>query len=349
MTYKNIRIPGIDGKCFDVSVRGGRFVSITEVPCHDEAGLWMSPGLIDLHTHLGWTDFYPEDQAKRSAAEIEALQAHAFELTLQGGVTTVRDAGGLLPDAAERIRRKHPLRVYPCGAMLGAEDAGGNPAQRVRGITGWVKILATGGLGTPTEAVLDPLFSREEFFSIVQSAHSGGVKVMVHAWGGPAIDWAIEAGADSVEHGVYLTQDQARGLARKKIAFVPTAAIYRIAAGGSLALDESVRIRAARAACAHPQAIAYAKEAGVRIAFGTDFAAPLHGRNFEEIDALADCALTRREAWNAATEEAAAVLGCSDSLGRIAEGFIADAVLFAADPYSAQNAKALRAYSIKTI
>jgi imidazolonepropionase-like amidohydrolase len=167
---------------------------------------------------------------------------------------------------------------------------------------------------------------------------------MVHTWGGPTIDWAIEAGADSVEHGVYLSREQAGGLAGAKIPLVPTAAIYRIAAdpNGALVLDETLRARAARAAQAHPQAIREAKDAGVTIGFGTDFAAPLHGHNLEEIDALIDCGLTVEEAWRAATETAAAILGRADTLGRIAAGFTADAVLFNADPYKARNTTILR-------
>jgi imidazolonepropionase-like amidohydrolase len=80
----------------------------------------------------------------------------------------------------------------------------------------------------------------------------------------------------------------------------------------------------------------------VIIGFGTDFAASLHGNNLEEIDALIDCGLMVKEAWSAATETAAAILGHTGTLGRIAKGFTAAAVLFNADPYKAQNAKVLR-------
>jgi imidazolonepropionase-like amidohydrolase len=355
-TYKNLRMPGIEEKRFNITIRDGRFASVMEVPWAGPGkqgeDIWISPGMIDLHVHLAWTDFFPADQAKRSEAEVETLQAQALNATLRSGVTTVRDAGGLPPDTARRLRQRygHPLRIYPCGAMLGEEDAKGGSylERRVQEIidtgAGWIKIFATGGLGAPPEKVLEPRFSREEFFTIVRAAHRGNVKVMVHTWGGQTIDWAIEAGADSVEHGVYLSREQALGLADAKIPLVPTAAIYRIAAdpNGAFALDETLRARAARAVQAHPQAIREAKEAGVTIGLGTDFAAPLHGRNLEEIFALIDCGLTVIEAWNAAAETAAAILGCADTLGRVAEGFIADAVLFDADPYKAQNAKALR-------
>jgi imidazolonepropionase-like amidohydrolase len=360
--YKNLRIsgcriPGIEGKRFDINIHEGRFASVTEVPRAGPAGssredIWITPGIIDLHVHLGWTDFFPADQEKRREAEIETLRLRALDATLRGGITTVRDAGGLPPDAVRHLLKRygHPLRIYPCGAVFGAEDAQGcsylerQVQKSIDTGAGWIKLFATGGIGTPPEKVLDPLFSREEFFTIVRSARRGKVQVMVHTWGGPAMDWAIEAGVDSVEHGIYLNREQARGLAAAKIPLVPTAAIYRIAADpkGAFVLDGTWGARAAQAAGAHPQAVCRAKEAGVSIGFGTDFAASLHGHNLEEIGALIDCGLTVKEAWSAATETAAAILGCDGTLGRIAEGFTADAVLFNTDPYAVQNVKILR-------
>ncbi|WP_339318184.1 amidohydrolase family protein [Paenibacillus sp. FSL R10-2734] len=82
---------------------------------------------------------------------------------------------------------------------------------------------------------------------------------------------------------------------------------------------------------------------GVRIGFGTDYATPaLHGYNLQELDTLIDYGLTRREAWQSATKSAADILGSGNELGQIAEGFIADAVVFKVDPYEAHNANVLR-------
>lgn len=362
-TLKNIFVAGIPEKRFDIRISDGRFSSITEAvlsedsPCED---LWIGPGVIDLHSHLGWTDFHYADQLKRDAGEIELLQAQAFEATLQAGVTTVRDAGGLLPRTVQHIRQHYgqSLRVFACGDMLGANDAkgAGHLEQRVKELihsgSSWIKIFATGGLGAASENVLEPIFSREELFSIVRAAHEHKTKVMVHAWGGPALDWSIDTGVDSVEHGIFLTQAQAHRLAQSGIPLVPTAAIYRIAAdpAGALALGKEFRERAARAAEAHPKAINMAKREGVKIALGTDFATPaLHGRNLEEIDTLVDCGLTRKEAWQSATEVGAEILGYGNQLGRIETGYTADAIIFNADPYKAQNANALRQSIVSVI
>ncbi|MNP85696.1 imidazolonepropionase [compost metagenome] len=64
---------------------------------------------------------------------------------------------------------------------------------------------------------------------------------------------------------------------------------------------------------------------------------------------LIDCGLTREEAWQAATSSAADILGYGDSLGRIQEGFTADAILFNADPYQSPSAKDLQRSIVSVI
>ncbi|MEK5276717.1 MULTISPECIES: amidohydrolase family protein [Paenibacillus] len=358
-TFNDIFIAGIEGRRFDVVIKDGRFSSITEAEPHQVesnlAGtdLWLSPGIIDLHTHLAWTDFDHSDQLKRDANQIEIMQEQAFEATLRTGVTTARDAGGILPSTVQHLvqQYQHPLRVQTSSDMIGAADARGlkHLEQRMAEIfatgAGWIKIMATGGLGAPTEKVVDPIFSEEEFAFIVRNAHAHDKKVLVHTWGGVTIDWSIQAGVESIEHGMFLTEDQAGRLANSGVAFVPTTSIYRIAADpkGVLALNPIICDRAARAAECHSKAIHYAKREGVRIGFGTDYATPaLHGYNLQELDTLIDYGLTRREAWQAATKSAADILGSGNELGQIAEGFIADAVVFKVDPYEAHDADALR-------
>ncbi|MEC0331600.1 amidohydrolase family protein [Paenibacillus macerans] len=362
-----VHIAGIAGKRFDITIQDGRFASIVETGPHraeaESPGqdLWISPGVIDLHTHLAWTDFDHADQLKRDPHEIEVMQAQAFAATLRTGVTTARDAGGIRPGTVRHIVQHygHPLRVHTCSDMLGAADARrglGHLEQRLQQIfdtgAGWIKIMATGGLGAPTEKVLDPIFSEEEFAFIVRHAHAHHKQVLVHTWGGVTIDWSIAAGVESIEHGMFLTEDQAGRLAASGVAFVPTTSIYRIAADpkGVLALNQAICDRAARAAEAHPKAIAYAQRAGVRIGFGTDYATPLlHGHNLQELDTLMEYGLSWSDAWQAATTNAAEILGSGCELGRIAEGYLADAILFNADPYQARNAEQLRKSIVSVI
>jgi len=344
-TIQNVFIPGIRDRLFSITVRDGYFSSIAASACSAEPyrKQWISPAFTDLHVHLGWTDFDMADQLKRSSEEIEKMQAAAFKATYAAGFHTVRDAGGMLPAQAHFLDERYgcKLSVFACGDMLGKQDAQGSAfiAEKVHATqkTGapWLKVFATGGLGSAPEEVLQPLFSKEEFFAAVQNAHSCGIKVMVHTWGGVSLDWAIEAKADSVEHGVYMTEDQAYKLAAAGIPYIPTTVIYRIAArkDGPLALPDFLRERAERAAVAHPAAVQHALHAGVLIGFGTDFATPmLHGHNLEELDSLCDCGLPFAVCWKAATEVSACILGRKSDSGCIREGFIADYNLFSKDP-----------------
>ncbi|OKP96656.1 amidohydrolase family protein [Paenibacillus sp. P46E] len=366
LSLENMNIAGIEDKRFDIAIRDGRFYSIAEAgpypneSSHPGQDLWISPGVIDLHTHLAWTDFDHDDQLKRDQSEIEVMQAEAFAATLRTGVTTTRDAGGILPSTVRHLVRQYqqPLRVQTSSDMIGAADAHGlkHLEARMADIfatgAGWIKIMATGGLGTPTEKVVDPIFSEEEFAFIVRNAHAHHKKVLVHTWGGVTIDWSIQAGVESIEHGMFLSEEQAGRLAESGVAFVPTTSIYRIAADpkGVLALNPLICDRAARAAEAHSKAIGYAQKAGVRLGFGTDYATPaLHGYNLQELDTLMDYGLSRAEAWKSATESAAGILGSGNELGRIAEGYIADAIIYNANPYQAQNADQLRKSIVSVI
>lgn len=381
---QGISIVGIADKRFDIEIKHGRFTSVKEAgqgadatasaqpdsasanlpqwenaDTIDGSNLWISPGLIDLHTHMAWTDFDHADQDQRDPAEVETMQAQAFEATLRTGVTTVRDAGGLTPSTASHLVRtyRQPLRIDNGSHMFGAADSLGiehlkRKADEVFASgANWIKIMATGGLGAPTEKVTDPVFSEEEFAFLVRYAHEHGRKVFVHAWGGAAIDWSAQAGVQSIEHGMFLTADQAGRLAEANVAFVPTASIYSIAADpeGVLALPPVIRERAARAVEAHANAVAHARKAGVRIGFGTDYATPhLHGRNLQELYTLLDYGMTHQEIWTSATSEAAHILGRANELGSIKEDYLSDAVIFNADPYQAKSENQLR-QSITTI
>ncbi|TPF85874.1 hypothetical protein BW13_08640, partial [Bifidobacterium sp. UTCIF-37] len=204
----------------------------------------------------------------------------------------------------------------------------------------WVKLFLTGGMGTSPEHVLDPLMTRDRIHEIIARIHASGRRAMAHVWGGVALDWAIEAGVDTVEHGVYLTGEQAERLADAHIPLIPTVAIYRILADRTQAGEDGLGVpaivseRAGRAADAHPRAVRLARDAGVTIGVGTDYCTPyLFGRNLEELDALESCGLTRAETWRAVTETNARIIGLARP---------APEVIFRVDPMRVPHAADLR-------
>ncbi len=227
--------------------------------------------------------------------------------------------------------------------MIGAADAGRGAghlsrvvADAVAAGSTWIKVMATGGLGADPERVLDPVLTGAELLELGAAARAAGARVMAHAWGGPSLPWLVEAGVASIEHGIHLTAADARLLAANDVALVPTVAVYRWTAD-SHGLPAVIRDRAARAADAHPAAVAAARDAGVRIALGTDAGTPRqHGANLAEIAALVDAGLTAREALHAATVAGRELLGSAST----------DLVVLDVDPHRVDELSADRVVAV---
>ncbi|WP_336660521.1 amidohydrolase family protein [Leucobacter sp. USHLN153] len=321
---------------------------------------WIIPGLVDAHVHAAWHAFDAADRANVGPAETRELTSRALDRTLRAGFTSVRDAGGLTNEllSAEpsgpavgpnRSARALP-RIARSITMIdrARADAAGGLDRAVAEVlelgARWVKLVATAGVAAPAGATLDPRFSATEVAGAVTRADAAGARVMVHAWGGEAIDFAIEAGAASIEHGMYLTEEQAQRAADAGVTFVPTVRIYRLVRrmidAGRLPAAFAARVDDAIAH--HPVAVRAARDAGMRIALGTDYGTTeQHGTNRLEFEALVSAGLTPEEALIAATRSGAELLaqaadpGAASDPGRrgvIADGAVADAVILNRDP-----------------
>ncbi len=317
----------------------------------DGRDLWIIPGIVDAHTHLAWTDFSADARAAHTNDELEQLVHAGLAATLAAGVTSARDAGGLQRDlqsavaagavAGPRLSISVELITRELAAAAGGLDAAIEGALSAG--AEWIKLVATDGVGGPVGSVgtIESHFSRAEFADAVRRSGDGGARVMVHAWGGDAITWAIEAGAGSIEHGIYLTDQQARLGAERGVTLVPTLHIYRLVQRmiGVGELPASLGPRLDHAVASHPVAVRRARDAGMPIALGTDFGTTAqHGHNLVEIAELLRAELSPTEAITAATAAGAALVrGSSAGLptspsGVIADGAIADAVILRRDP-----------------
>jgi imidazolonepropionase-like amidohydrolase len=329
-----------------LGISAGRFTEFdTEPPgphVLDAHGLWLIPGVYDCHTHISWNDFHQQDRDRRDPGERAQLTAASVTATLRGGVTSARDAGGAdaaLRDAVAGGRLPGP-RLQIAVDMIGPAQAGSVAAIRAaaqRALDNgaqWIKLMATAGVSTPADAVLASNFSREEIKAAVEVADHGGARVMVHTWGGDSADWAVQAGAASLEHGIYLTQEQVSRAAAAGLTLVPTLTIYRhvrdMVRDGRLGGIPLPRI--ADVIEAHELVVRRAREAGLPLAIGSDFTLPRqHGTNLVEVGALRRAGLTSGEALLAATSNGARLLLDGGS-GVIAAGHRADAVLLSGDP-----------------
>jgi len=308
----------------------------------DARGLWLIPGVYDCHTHISWNDFHQEDRDRREPADRARLTAASVAATLRGGVTSARDAGGAdagLRDALAEGRLPGP-RLQISVDMIGPAQAGSVAAIRTAAQRAldhgaqWIKLMATAGVATPGDAVLASNFSRAEIQAAVATADRGGARVMVHTWGGDSADWAVEAGAASLEHGIYLTQEQVSRAADAGVTLVPTLTIYRHVRDMVLdgRIDGVPLPRIVGVIEAHELVVRRARDSGLPLAVGSDFTVPSqHGTNLVEVGSLQRAGLTSGEALLAATSNGARLLGDGGS-GIIAAGHRADAVLLASDP-----------------
>ncbi len=309
--------------------------------------LWLIPGLVDAHLHAAWHAFDAADRERLSPDQTHVATAEALMRTLRAGVTSVRDAGGLTAEALERIPEARRPRMQLSVALLdrSSADAAGGLDRAVEEVLAsgarWVKLVATAGVAAPVNAGLDPVFTFAEQRDAVRRAERANAGVMVHAWGGEAIDDAIEAGALSLEHGIFLTAAQATRAAERGMTLVPTLRIYRLVRrmidAGSL--PAAFRARVDEAIGSHPEAVRRARDAGLAVALGTDYGtSEQHGDNRLEFDALVEAGLTPQEALIAATRSGAELLArvaqdpAASPDGRIAEGSVADAVILRRDP-----------------
>ena len=200
----------------------------------DGDGLWLVPGFVDAHAHVAWHDFDADARSVRTPEDTSRLTALALESIVAEGFTAVRDAGGLSaadiaalpPGPRPDLSLSHRLID-----RAAADEAGGLDAA-VEAVleegADWVKIVATAGVAAPENAALEPHFSAAEIADAVSRAERAGAGVLVHAWGGDAIDFAIEAGVLSIEHAIYLTAEQAARAAERATVLVPTLRIYRL-------------------------------------------------------------------------------------------------------------------------
>ncbi|HCB75876.1 MAG TPA: amidohydrolase family protein, partial [Sphingomonas bacterium] len=178
----------------------------------------------------------------------------------------------------------------------------------------------------------------DEANAIVQTAHLYGKKVAVHAHGADGIKVAMAAGADSIEHGT-LMDDEAIAMMKKAGAFyIPTLSTVngykeRIARDPN-AYPPEVRKKIDWRISITGKALEKAVPAGVRIAFGTDAGVSKHGRNADEFELMVQHGMTPVQAIQAATVNAAELLGLASEIGSLEPGKAADLIAVAGDPLS---------------
>jgi imidazolonepropionase-like amidohydrolase len=199
-----------------------------------------------------------------------------------------------------------------------------------------IKIATTGGVNSRIGLGLGAQMFEDEVRAIVETAHLYGKKVAVHAHGADGINLALRAGADSIEHGTLMDDESLRLFRTSRAYYVPTLSTIngyreRLAANPNAYVGE-VRAKIEWRIGITGRALERAVPAGVRIAFGTDAGVSMHGRNADEFVLMIEHGMTPMTAIEAATVNAADLLGLSAEVGTIEPGKSADIVAVRGDP-----------------
>jgi imidazolonepropionase-like amidohydrolase len=329
-------------------------------------GTTLMPGLIDAHTHL-LQSFDPKlgnddpaqvlEDAEMTTAQRALLGARNAREDLLAGITTVRDVGnsGVNGDVALKyaIRKgwiQGPRMIVSTRALAPIGGQFPRLAPEAKNIIDLEYAVITG----PEQAraavrqalydgadcikvIVDTDFNTlgvDEITAIANEAHRLGKKVAAHATGELGIITAISAGVDSIEHGYHASDASLRQMAEQHIYLTPTdvpieSEVFTDRSGPRQNLIDFTENNKKRLA----RAIAL----GVPIAFGSDEYDDITGKtrgqaSLETLTSYVRSGMSPLQIIQAATLNAATLLGLQKEIGSLEPGKTADIVAVPGNP-----------------
>jgi imidazolonepropionase-like amidohydrolase len=322
------------------------------------------PGLIDAHTHLTMDPKFGYEELGISIPREALTGAKNARVTLQAGFTTVRNVGAsgftdvALRDAINSgdvpgprmlvsgpplsITGGHadnnllPFEYHATsdGVADGVDGVRHMVRQDIKYGADMIKFMASGGVLSKGDNPQASQYTLEEMKAIVEEAHRLGRKVAAHAHGAQAILWASEAGVDSIEHGSYIDDASIAEMKKNGTYLVPTLYLgdWFLENAEKNHVPDFLLAKAKAVMPAARQNIAHAFASGVKVAFGTDAAVYPHGMNAHEFAVMVKLGLTPLQAIQAATINAADLLGWSGKVGSLDPGAWGDVIAVDGDP-----------------
>eukprot|EP00898_Chlorokybus_atmophyticus_P007063 jgi/Chlat1/7358/Chrsp59S06960 len=202
-----------------------------------------------------------------------------------------------------------------------------------------IKVMASGGVASPTDRLENVQFAEDELRALVEVAESSGAYVSAHAYTPAAISRAVRCGARSIEHGNMLDEATADLMRNRGVFLVPTLVTYDRKHG---------RLAKEGAACGLPlplvakvgnlletglAALKLAHQAGVRICYGSDLLGDMHKHQLHEM-LLRSYVQNSPSIISALTTNCAALFGLEGELGVVREGALADLLVVDKNPLS---------------
>jgi imidazolonepropionase-like amidohydrolase len=334
------------------------------VPCN---GRVLMPGLIDAHVHVTITSMNLSSMTSRPVTLVALEARPIMENMLRRGFTTVRDAGGAdwgIAQAVERGLVRGP-RLFFSGRVLSQTGGHGDfrPLQdgplcacaiyssgfshvadgvdavrraareELRRGARQVKIMASGGVASPSDPIWVVQYSEEEMRAIVEEAHSWRTYALAHAYTPEAMRRAVAAGVRTIEHGNLIDRETAAFMAAQGAFLVPTLVTYYVIdeLGRTFGFPEVSQRKVRDVLDAGLASLEIARAAGVPLGFGTDLLGETHDQQSREFRIRAEV-LPAMEILQSATTVNARILDQEGELGVIAPKARADLLLLDGDP-----------------
>jgi imidazolonepropionase-like amidohydrolase len=356
-----------DLRCADGRVvETGRGLAAPDARVIDLGGAVVVPGLIDAHVHVTASTADLGSLAGMAPSYVTAHSARIMGQMLDRGFTTVRDASGAdygLADAQAEGLIRGPRLIFcgkalsqtgghgdlrgrgtntredhPCCAGLGRVADGVDEVRlaardELRKGAHHIKVMASGGVSSPTDRIDSTQYSMEELRAAVAEATAANRYVAAHAYTARAVNRALEAGVRSIEHGNLLDDRSVELFLAHDAYLVPTLVTYWALKeeGAAFGLPESGVRKVDEVLGAGVEALDRAARGGVKLVYGSDLLGGMHRHQSREF-------LLRREVQRpidvlrAATVNAADLLGMAGQIGTLAVGAHADMVVLGGDP-----------------
>jgi imidazolonepropionase-like amidohydrolase len=335
----------------------------------DLGGATVLPGLVDAHVHVTAATIDLMAQALETPSLVVARTSAVMRDMLRRGFTSVRDAGGADCGLQESVAKGlfEGPRLFIAGFPI--SQTGGHADMRPRGVrhegffctcaglgligaiadgvgearkrtreqvrTGanQIKIMAGGGVASPTDPIQGTQFSMDELRAICEEAEAANLYAMAHAYSPRAVTRAVQAGVRSIEHGNLIDEATAREMKRAGAYLVPTLSTYAAFAdtGRQAGWSEGMQAKFDLVWTAGARSLEIAKAEGVPIVFGTDLLGSHHPRQLGEF-ALRARVLSPIEQLQGATSIAARLMGQEGRIGVVAPGAFADLIVMEGDP-----------------
>jgi imidazolonepropionase-like amidohydrolase len=366
----------VDGRVVEV----GRSLRSDDARVVDARGLRVVPGLIDCHVHVTAASADLASLGRWPATYATAHAARLMRDMLHRGFTTVRDVGGadfglaraqaegLFPGPrlvfggkalsqtgghgdgrqAGESAAEDPCRHLSLGRVVDGVDAVRAAARdELRTGAHHLKVMAGGGVASPTDRIDSTQYSMDELRAIVDEAHAANRYVAAHAYTARSVNRALEAGVRSIEHGNLIDGRSVELFLEHDAYLVPTLVTYWALQdeGREFGLPEDSWRKVAEVLYAGLGALSLAADAGVRIAYGSDLLGGMQRHQLREFRIRAEVQ-SPADVLRSATTAAADLLNLTGEVGVIAPGAHADLLLVDGDPLTDAGALADRVHTV---